>query len=135
RRAPSGSSSAPSTSVQAAACRTSSASAESGSVTSSSSRVRASASGKASRSAAPSWPPAPVIRKPRPAPRESAIPCSRGARDEVRLPYGFREPGGPHQLDEPPALVLESPQRDHLDAVDHASSLFAPFARTKSFTS
>ena len=78
-RAPAGSDSAPSTSVQAAACRTRSVSAENGCVTSSSARVRASASGKASRSAAPSWPPAPVIRRRR-VPTGSAISCSRGRR-------------------------------------------------------
>ena len=78
-RAPAGSDSAPSTSVQAAACRTRSASVENGCVTSSSARVRASASGKASRSAAPSWPPAPVIRTRR-VPTGSAISCSRGRR-------------------------------------------------------
>ena len=52
---------------------------------------------------------------------------------QVRLLDGLGQRRGAHQLHEPAALVLETAQRDQLDAVDHA--LLAPFARTKSFTS
>src|SRR5207247_2200381 len=55
--------------------------------------------------------------------------------DEVRLPDRLQQERGAHQLHEPAAPVLEPSQRDQPDAVDQASSLLAPCARTKAFTS
>src|SRR3954470_23804529 len=42
---------------------------------------------------------------------------------EVRLLHGTRQLRAAHQLHEPAPLVLEAPERDHLDALDH---LFTP---------
>ena len=49
--------------------------------------------------------------------------------DEVRLQDGLRQLGGAHELHEPAPFVVVAPQRYPLDV-----HLFAPLARTKSFT-
>src|SRR5215211_2041581 len=89
---------APSTSVQAAAWRTrpGGGSSGGGATTLYSALVRASALGKTSRSAAPSWPPAPVMSTPRGrAPRGSASACSKGGRRADRSSRPRARPGPP----------------------------------------
>ena len=61
-------------------------------------------------------------------PADDALPRER----DVRLPGPLGEQRLTPDLDHPAALVLVGAQRDALEAFDHA--LFAPLARTKSFT-
>ena len=61
-------------------------------------------------------------------PADDALPRE----GDVRLARRLGELGLAADLDHPAALVLVGAQRDALEAFDHA--LFAPLARTKSFT-
>src|SRR5207244_7406641 len=50
---------------------------------------------------------------------------------DVRLPHPLLDPARAVDLDEPATLVLEPPERDPADALDHR---LAPCSRTKSLT-